>query len=209
MRRRSENEVSTSTAVAGRLREDRARRLDPVHDRHLEVHQHDVGRRRPADRRLPRRRSRPWRPPPCPAAPRSRWRARRGGRRGRRRGRRGSRDGTSSSTRVPAPSRELIARLPPDCRASSSTSDRPRCPSASRSLAHLGVEPATVVRDDEPRGVVVDVQLDPQRAGLGVGDHVPHGLLRDAVDERLLLAVEPLGAVDRDRHRRHRSPGAG
>ena len=110
------------------------------------------------------------------------------------------RDGTSSSTRVPAPSLELIARLPPESRASSSTSDRPRWPSASRCSRIAGSKPRPSSDDHQPGDAVVDRQLDSHRVGVRVRDHVAHGLLRDAVDERLLLAVEPLRSVDRDRH---------
>ena len=162
MRRRSENEVSTSTAVAGRSATIAARRLDPVHHRHLEVHQHDVGRRRPAEldrlgavrgradqlhvrlRRdhagRARRAATPWSSASGDAD---------------------HRDGTSSSTRVPAPSRELIveraARLPGELL----DEREAEVPLREAPRSHLGVEPAAVVRDDEPRACVVDVAPRP------------------------------------------------
>ena len=112
------------------------------------------------------------------------------------------RDGTSSSTRVPAPSLELITRLPPKSRASSSTSDSPRWPSVSRRSRIAGSNPRPSSEITSRASVVVDRQLDPHRVRIRVRDHVAHGLLRDAIDERLLLAVEPLGSVDRKRHLR-------
>ena len=118
--------------------------------------------------------------------------------------------GTSSSTRVP----DALARgRSRGCRrtgaTSSSTSDRPRWPSASRSLAYPGPNPRPSSDDDEPRDAVVDRQLDAHRARIGVRDDVPHGFLRDPVDERLSLAVQPLGALDRDDDDRRRSPRSG
>jgi len=59
-------------------------------------------------------------------------------------------------------------------------------------LPHRGVETAAVVRDDEPGNAVVDCQFDAKRAGIRIRDHVPHGLLRDPVDERLPVSYTHL-----------------
>ena len=67
---------------------------------------------------------------------------------------------------------------------------------------HLGAEAATVVGDDESCERVVDAELDADGGRIRVRDHVAHRLLRHAIDERLLLPAESVGAVHGyvDRH---------
>ena len=67
-RRRTTSAPATSRRLLG---DDLPGGLDPVHARHLQVHQHDVGLGLARPPRPPRRRRRPCRPPRCPPAPAS------------------------------------------------------------------------------------------------------------------------------------------
>ena len=67
--------------------------------------------------------------------------------------------------------------------------------------ALLGAEAAPVVCDDEAGLGAVDVELDPHRARVGMREHVAHGLLGHPVDDRLLVAAEPVGAFHPQFHR--------
>ena len=106
------------------------------------------------------------------------------------------RTGTSSRTLVPAPSRESTMRLPPACRASSSTSDRPRCPSVRRRSRTSGAKPRPSSATSRRAIESGDVDLDRDGGRVGIRDHVADRLLRNAIDERLRVRIKAVVAVD-------------
>ena len=163
------------------LGEDLARGLDPVHARHVEVHQHDVGLEllglldrlgavgggadeldvlEPADQAAEAVADDAVVVGEQDADHR----------------------GTSSVTVVPCPGAESTVSVPPACATRSPSSERPTWPSSRAVGALGGVEAAAVVGDGERRG------RDGHRDGarLGVRGDVAQRLARDAVDERVV-----------------------
>ena len=170
------------------LGEDAARRLDAVEDRHVEVHQHDVGRQPRGTARRPRRRRRRSptsstsssaeisRPSPSRMTP---WSSASSDA--------DHRAGTSSSTVVPSPGRRAdrqraVAPARRGPRAASGRRGRSaalRSRSAAAKPRPSSATTSRVVAGSRPR------DLDPHRLRLAVRLRVADRLARDAVDERV------------------------